>query len=139
VLKEPTGDDADVGGATSAEHIVPNPIGCNVLGQAHPSVIDRVDAIAPSATGQKRKCPLPALKCKKSKSLVDQVMTQIELTLYHGPRSPLDLVAVEIIFWHLFEAFRHTSHTVGAGTSAGGAAQPAKKIREPPLKSILAP
>jgi hypothetical protein len=28
-------------------------------------------------------------------------MTQIELSPYHGPRSSLDLVAVEIIFGHL--------------------------------------
>jgi hypothetical protein len=32
VLKEPTGDDTDDGGATSAEHITPNPIGSNVVG-----------------------------------------------------------------------------------------------------------
>jgi hypothetical protein len=46
VLKKPTGDDTDGGGATSAEHI-----GSNVLGQAHPSVVDRVDATAPSTSG----------------------------------------------------------------------------------------
>jgi hypothetical protein len=40
VLKEPAGDDADGGGVTSAEHIAPNSIGSNVLGQAHPSVVD---------------------------------------------------------------------------------------------------
>jgi hypothetical protein len=49
--------------------------------------------------------PPPTLKCKQSKPPPDQVMTQIELPPYHGPRSPLDLVAVEIIFGHLFEAF----------------------------------
>jgi hypothetical protein len=32
-------------------------------------------------------------------------MTQIEIPLYCGPRSPLDLVAVEIIFGRLFVAF----------------------------------
>jgi hypothetical protein len=51
VLKEPTGDDADDGGAASAEHIAPNPIGSNVLGQAHPSVVDQVDATTPLARG----------------------------------------------------------------------------------------
>jgi hypothetical protein len=29
VLKEPVGDDADGGGATSAEHVAPNPIDSN--------------------------------------------------------------------------------------------------------------
>jgi hypothetical protein len=85
MLKEPTGDDADDGAATSAEHITSNPIGSNVVGQAHPSVVDRVDATAPSIGGQKRKCPPLALKCKQSKTPADQVMTQIELPPYHGP------------------------------------------------------
>jgi hypothetical protein len=66
-------------------------------------------------------------------------MNQIELPPYRGPQSHIDLVAVEIIFGHLFEAFRHASHAVGAGTSAGGATQPAKKTRGPPLKSVIAP
>jgi hypothetical protein len=139
VLKEPAGGDTDGGGVTSAEHIAPNPIDSNVLGQAHPSVVDRVDATAPSASGQKRKCPSLALKRKQSKPLTDQVMTQIELPPYHGPRSPLDLVDVEIIFGHLFEAFRHTSQAADTRTSAGGAAQPMKKTRGPPLKSVLTP
>jgi hypothetical protein len=77
VLKEPTRDDADDRGATSAEHIAPNLIGSNVLGQDHPSVVDRVDATAPLASGQKRKRPPPALKRKQSKTLADQVLTQI--------------------------------------------------------------
>jgi hypothetical protein len=98
VLKEPAGDDADGGGVTSAEHITPNPIDSNLLGQAHPSVVNQVNATAPSAGGQKRKCPPPALKHKQLKPAVNQVMTQIELPSYRGPRSPLDLVAVEIIF-----------------------------------------
>jgi hypothetical protein len=66
-------------------------------------------------------------------------MTQIELHPYHEPRSPLDLVDVEIIFGCLFEAFRHASHAAGTGTSVGGVVQPVKKTRRPPLKSVLAP
>jgi hypothetical protein len=65
-------------------------------------------------------------------------MTQIELPLYHGPRSPLNLVAIEIIFGRLFEAFRHVSQAAGTGTSVGGAAQRMKKTHVPPLKSVLA-
>jgi hypothetical protein len=139
VLKEPVGDDADGRGATSDEHVTPNPIDSNLLGKAHPSVVDRVEATGPSAGGQKRKCPPPALKRKQSKLPADQLMTQIDLPPYHGPQSPLNLVVVEIIFERLFEAFRHASQGAGAGTLVGGAAQPAKKTREPPLKSVLVP
>jgi hypothetical protein len=66
-------------------------------------------------------------------------MTQIELPPYHGPRSPLDLVAIEIIFGRLFEAFRHASQAAGARTSIGGAAHPMKKTHGPPLKNVLVP
>jgi hypothetical protein len=61
VLKEPADDDADYRGGTSAEHIAPNPIDSNLLGQAHPSIVDRVDVTAPSIGGHKRKCPPPAV------------------------------------------------------------------------------
>jgi hypothetical protein len=139
VLKVPASNDADGRGATSAKHVAPNPIDSNLLGQAHHSVVDWVKATAPSTGGQKRKCHPPTLKCKQSKPSVDQVMTQIELPPYRGPRSPLDLVAIEIIFECLFESFQHASQDVGVGTSARGVAQPVKKTRGPPLKSVLAP
>jgi hypothetical protein len=58
MLKEPAGDDTDGGGATSTECTTPNPIGSNMPGQTHPSVVDQVDATALSASGQKRKCAL---------------------------------------------------------------------------------
>jgi hypothetical protein len=105
VLKEPTGNDIDDGGATLAEHIAPNPISSNMLGQAHPSVADQVDTTAPSVIWQKRKHPPPALKCKQSRTPADQVMTKIELHPYRGPQSPLDLVTVEIIFERLLKPF----------------------------------
>jgi hypothetical protein len=35
-----------------------------------------------------------------------QVTTQIELPPYRGPRSPLDLTPLEIVFVRKFEAFR---------------------------------
>jgi hypothetical protein len=66
-------------------------------------------------------------------------MTQMELPPYHGPKSPLDLVAIEIIFGRLFEAFRHTSQAVGAESSIGGDTPPLKKKRALMLKSIVAP
>jgi hypothetical protein len=63
----------------------------------------------------------------------------MELPPYHGPKSPLDLVAIEIIFGHLFEAFRRTSQAVGVESSIGGDTQPLKKKRALMLKSIVAP
>jgi hypothetical protein len=49
-----------------------------------------------------RKRPLPAPRRNRP---LDQVMTQIELPPYSGPRSPLDVVVVEIVFGHIFEVF----------------------------------
>jgi hypothetical protein len=42
-------------------------------------------------------------------------MTQIELPPYRGPRSPLDLVAIEFIFGHIFKAFQQISQAAAAG------------------------
>jgi hypothetical protein len=105
VLKKPASVVADGGGATLAEHVAPNPIDSNMLGQSHPSVVDRVKATTPSIGGQKRKRPPPALKRKQSKPPADQVITKIELPPYHRPRSPLDLVDVEIILGAFLKPF----------------------------------
>jgi hypothetical protein len=48
-------------------------------------------------------CPLVGMAA--SAPPTDQVMTQFVLPPYHGPRSPLDLVAIKIIFGCIFEAF----------------------------------
>jgi hypothetical protein len=66
-------------------------------------------------------------------------MTQIELPPYRGPHSPLDLVAIEIIFGRLFEVFQHTTQATGTATSAGDDIQPQKKMCPPSLKKILVP
>jgi hypothetical protein len=66
-------------------------------------------------------------------------MTQIEFPPYHGPKSPLDLVAIEIVFGRLFEAFQCTSQAASVGSSTDGDTQPPKKKRVLMLKSILAP
>jgi hypothetical protein len=49
------------------------------------------------------KCVVLKTKCKQDKAPADQVI--IELPPYRRPRSPLDLVVVEHIFWCLFEDF----------------------------------
>jgi hypothetical protein len=45
---------------------------------------------------------------------VDQVTTQVELPPFHELRSPLNLVAIEIVFGHIFEAFRRMSQAAAA-------------------------
>jgi hypothetical protein len=60
--------------------------------------------------------PPIATRWSKPLRLVDQVMTQVELPSYHGPRSPLDLVAIAIIFRRIFEAFRHISQATASDT-----------------------
>jgi hypothetical protein len=44
-------------------------------------------------------------------------MSQVKLPAYHGSRSPLDLVAIEIIVGRIFEAFRQISQALVAGGS----------------------
>jgi hypothetical protein len=51
-------------------------------------------------------------------------MIQIELPPYGGPHSLLDLVAIEIIFGCLFEAFRCVAQAAGTGASAGADTPP---------------
>jgi hypothetical protein len=119
-LKALDDDDADGEGASSVEPIAPSLIGSTALVQINPSAIDQAAPSAPSTVGHKWK-RLPTIsKCKQTKTLADQVMTQIELPPYHGPQSPLDLVTIEIIFRHLFEAFQRTSQAAGTGSPAGG-------------------
>jgi hypothetical protein len=121
------GDDAEIEGASSVEPITPSPIGSIVPVQTDPSAVDRAVLGAPSAGGPKWKHASTVPKSKQTKTLIDQVMTQIELPPYCRPWSPLDLVTIEIIFRHLFEAFRRTSQAIGTGSSTGFDTQPLKK------------
>jgi hypothetical protein len=105
VQKGSTGDDTGDGGVTSAELIIPGLISSAVPEQSKPSTIDRVLAIVPPSGRRGRKRPPPATKRSKPITSVDQVMSQVELPPYHGPRSTLDLVAIKIIFGYIFEAF----------------------------------
>jgi hypothetical protein len=104
---EPIGDDAGGNGAPSAETLTPNSIGSSLAGETRPSAVDHIVPTAPSCGDQKKKCIVLWTKRKHNKDVDDQVI--IELPPYHGPRSPLDIVVVEHLFWRLFEAFRHIS------------------------------
>jgi hypothetical protein len=139
VMKESAGDDAGDGAASSAELIAPNPIRSNALGQTDPSIVDRNASTDPPIGGHRRKHPPPITKRRQALPSADQVMTQIELPPYRGPRSSLDLIVIEIIFGCLFEAFRCICQATSTGTLAGDGSQPRKKMRQPPLKKILVP
>jgi hypothetical protein len=139
VTKKSASDDAGDEGASSTEPVAPNPIRSNALGQTDPSVADRAASTDPPVGGRRRKRPLPIPKQKQALPSADQVMTQIELSPYRGPRSPLDLVVVEIVFGRLFEAFQRISQAIGTSTSVGDDIQPWKKMHQPPLKKILVP
>jgi hypothetical protein len=73
--------------------------------QIDPSAVDRAAFGTPSDGGNKQKHSSTVPKRRQTKTSKVQVMTQIELPPYRGPKSPLDLVAIEIIFGRLFEAF----------------------------------
>jgi hypothetical protein len=67
-------------------------------------------------------------------------MTQIEFSPYHGPRSPLDVVAIEIAFRRIFEVFRHITHADdAAGIVADGDDKPQKKPRQQMMRNVLVP
>jgi hypothetical protein len=100
--KKSADDDAGDRGVSSAELITTNPISCSVSKQSDPSTAVRVTAPVLLSGKRGQKCPPPATRCNKP---VDQVMTQIELPPYRGPRNPLDVVAIEIIFGCIFEVF----------------------------------
>jgi hypothetical protein len=134
---EPIGDDAGGMGASSVETFTSNPIGSSVAEIPRPSTTDQTTATAPSGGRQKKKRVMLSTKHKQDKPPVGQVI--IELAPYRGPRSPLDLVAVEHIFERLFKAFQHVSQSARIGTSAGDDAPSSKRARALSLKRMIVP
>jgi hypothetical protein len=85
-LQAPDGDDAEGEGASSVEPITPGPIGSHASVQINPPVADQAGLGAPSAGGHKWKHPPAVPKRKQTKTSTVQVMTQIELPPYGGPK-----------------------------------------------------
>jgi hypothetical protein len=123
---------------SSAEPITPNPISFGVLKQSDPSTAVRVPIDVPPTSWRGSKRPPPTTRPNKPILQVDQVMTQVELPLYHRPHSPLDLVAIEIIFGCIFEMFWHISQAA-TGTVATDDDRPQKRFHQPPLRKVLTP
>jgi hypothetical protein len=132
-------DDAGDGGVSSVELITPNLISSGVPKESNPSAIVQVP-IDVRPTGE-RGCmhPPPATRWNKPILQVDQVMTQVELSPYRGPRNPLDLVTIEIIFECIFEVFQHISQAAATGAAVTNDDRPQKRLRQPPLRKVLSP
>jgi hypothetical protein len=121
--KQTAGDDVEGHGIPLIEPITSNPIGSNMAALIRPPAVDQPVSAAPLTGGQKQKHIMLASKRKTTTS--DQVIT--ELPSYHGSRNRLNLVAVNLAFGRLFEAFQHISQAIRTDAMAGADTQPAKK------------
>jgi hypothetical protein len=135
--KVSAGDDAENNGATSVEPTAPGLISSLVLKQSKPFAADRVLAIVPPFGRHGRKSPPTAIKWSNPVPLANQVMTHVELPPYRRPRSPLDLVAIEFIFRHIFEEFQQISQAAASGVMSANDNKPLKRFRWPSLKKAL--
>jgi hypothetical protein len=133
---DPTGDDDGGQGEPSAEPIVPNLIGSDMVVQALPSAIDQLITVAPLGSGHPKK-RIALVSKRKQPASSDQVIT--ELFPHHAPRHSLGLVAIRLAFWCLFEAFQCLTQVVRTDTSAGADTQPAKRLWAPPMRRMLTP
>jgi hypothetical protein len=134
--KQTAGDDVEGHGIPLIESITSNPIGSNMVALVRPPAADQPISAAPLSGGQKRKRIMLASK-RKTTTSSDQVIT--ELPSYHGSRNQLNLIAVNLAFGRLFEAFQHISQAIRTDATAGADTQPAKKPRAPSMRRILAP
>jgi hypothetical protein len=98
------GNDAEGKRVPSIKPIAPNPTGPSMAGNTRSLVVGQI-VTAPSGSKQKKTHVPLATKHKQPIPSAGQMMTHIELPPYRGPRSHLDLVAIEIVFGRLFEAF----------------------------------
>jgi hypothetical protein len=136
--KAPTADDAGNVGAATAEANALVPIVANAPEMPKSPAVDQVLVVPPSGRrGSKRS----QLTTRRSNPVpqTDQVMTQVELPPYCGPCSPLDLLAIENIFGHIFEAFKQMPQAAAAGAVPVADNKPLKRGRCPPLKKVLVP
>jgi hypothetical protein len=121
-----TGNDDGGKGAPSALSIIPNLIGSSTVAQVHPSAADHLTTAAHLGSGPpKKKHHVLAFK-RKQPTPSDQVTT--ELFPHHAPCYSLGLVAVKLIFGHLFEALQRLTQAAKIDTSAGADTQPAKRL-----------
>jgi hypothetical protein len=126
--KQTTGDDVEGHGIPLIEPITSNPIGSNMAALVCPPAADQPVSAAPLSGGQKQKHIMLASKRKTT-----------ELPSCHGSHNRLNLVAVNLTFGRLFEAFQHISQAIRTDATAGADTQRTKKPRAPSMRRILAP
>jgi hypothetical protein len=107
--------------------------GSTTVSSVEPSAPNSINsAIALSAGRHGHMRPPPATKQNIPIPQIDQVMNQVDLPPYRGPCSPLDSVAIKIIFGRIFEAFQQISQAATIDDD-----KPKKKMRCLPLKKML--
>jgi hypothetical protein len=113
-------------GDTSAKALAPGPIGAGAPGNPRPSLTDQAPIVPPSGGHNQKRLRLAAKQFDPIPH-ADQVMTQVKLPLYCGLHSPLDLVAVEIIFGRVFEVFHRMSQAAATGATPVSDDKPLQK------------
>jgi hypothetical protein len=104
--------------------------------QVLPSVVDQLTTTAPLGSGHPKKRFLVLVFKRKQPTSSDQVTT--ELFSHYTPQRSLGLVTTMLVFWSLFETFQHLTQAVRTDTSVGADTQPAKRLRTPPIRRMLA-
>jgi hypothetical protein len=75
----------------------------------------------------------------KRKQLVPSDLETTELFPHRVPRCSPGLVVVKLVFERLFKALQRPTQAAKINTSAGADIQPAKRLRAPPMRKMLAP
>jgi hypothetical protein len=119
-------DDAGDVGVTSAEAIIPSQIGASAPSNPRSSIVDLVSVVPPTR-GRGRKRPPITVKRFNHVPRDDQVMFQVELPPFPGPHSLLDLVAIEIVFGCIFEAFHQMSQATDVDAAPADDNKPLQK------------
>jgi hypothetical protein len=132
-------DDAANMGAILIKATVPEWIGAGAPDILRSPIIDQAPTIPPSGGhGRKHLCLIA--RCSDPVPQANQVMTQVVHPPCRGPHSLLDLIAIEIVFGRIFEAFRQMSHAAAAGAApAANDNTFQKRHHQIPLKKTLTP
>jgi hypothetical protein len=134
---DPTCNDDGGQGAPLTQPIVPNLIGSNTAVQVRPSAVDQLTSAAPLGSDPLKKKHLVLASKRKQHAPSDHVTT--EVFPHHIPHCFPGLVAVRLVFRRLFEALQCPTQAAKIDTSAGADTQPAKRLRAPSMRKVLAP
>jgi hypothetical protein len=134
---DPTCNDDGGQGAPLTQPIVPNLIGSSTTVQVRPSAVDQLTSAAPLGSDPLKKKQLVLASKRKQHAPSDHVTT--EVFPHHIPSCFPGLVAVRLVFRRLFEALQCPTQAAKIDTSAGADTQPAKRLRAPSMRKVLAP